>query len=122
MLAEHRRRFGLKAPPALATAGTRLAAGGAPPYDAGMGQAAHPTAQQLEGLAFRLLGDDEARAAAAHAKGCPVCRAQVQREVRLRQRLRLLRADEPHVDIVDEILQRTGSRDGQTGTTDDACS
>jgi hypothetical protein len=87
-----------------------------------MEQAAHPTAQQLEGLAFRQLSEDETRRVAVHAQDCPVCRAQVERDVRLRQRLGLLRADEPRVDLVDEILRRTDARDGQPAGPDAATS
>jgi hypothetical protein len=97
-----------------------LAARGAPAYDARMGRPAHPTAQQLEGLVFRRLDEDEARRVASHARDCPACRARVERDVRLRRRLQLLRADEPRVDIVDAIVRRTSSRDGRTATTGEA--
>jgi anti-sigma factor RsiW len=101
--------------------GTGLAAGGAAAYDAGMGRAGHPTQHELEGLAFGLLGADEMRAVGAHARDCPACRARVERDVRLRRRLRLLRADQPPVDVVPEVLRRTAARDGRTATGDDAC-
>jgi anti-sigma factor RsiW len=66
----------------------------------------HPSADQLEATAFGRLPEAKAQATRAHAASCPRCRAALQQDEVVRQRLELLRAGEPSIDVAEHVLGR----------------
>lgn len=66
----------------------------------------HPTPEQLEAAAFGWLADQDAAAIRTHAARCPICGPLLTADEEVRQRLLVLRAWEPRVDVVQDVLRR----------------
>ena len=67
----------------------------------------HPATYLLQAAVFGGLRSEETRAIRAHASGCSRCSSLVARDEEIRRRLATLRADEPRVDVLNEVLRRT---------------
>ena len=64
----------------------------------------HPL-EKLEALAYGWLGEPEASAVQAHVAHCATCQALVADAEAIRERLALLRNDEPRIDVLEQVLR-----------------
>jgi hypothetical protein len=66
---------------------------------------AHPV-EELEGTAFGWVSARRAETVQAHAASCQACRSALEHDLDVRERLDLLRAEEPRVDVLEEVMRR----------------
>jgi anti-sigma factor RsiW len=74
-------------------------------------RAGHPSRSQIEAAVFGQLSEEEAAQVRAHAAECPTCGPRLAQEEDTLARLRVLKQDQPQVDVVQQVLDRL---DGQT--------
>ena len=71
---------------------------------------AHPL-DQLESFAFGWLAEPRASVVREHVATCATCQALVADASHIRSRLALLRAQEPKIDVREQVRQRLEQED-----------
>jgi anti-sigma factor ChrR (cupin superfamily) len=79
---------------------------GADPERRCRGSAGHPSAEQLEAVAFGHLADGEAGPIRAHAATCPACARLLAADAEVKRLLDDHAASEPAIDVVSDVLHR----------------
>jgi anti-sigma factor RsiW len=76
-------------------------------------RAGHPSRSEIEAAVFGQLDPQDAARVRAHAAECPTCGPRLAQEEDTLARLQVLKHDQPKVDVVQQVLERIESPDGQ---------